>query len=50
MVDPTTRSVVIFAREPGSLSRFDAGTTWTSGAAPSRLLPGLALTIDQVFA
>ena len=34
VVDPTTRSVVIFTREsvapPGATSCFDAGTTWTS--------------------
>lgn len=53
VVDPVARSVTIFAREEpgtgGTTSGFGPGAAWKSGPAPSRLLPGIDLTIEQIF-
>lgn len=51
VVDPSARRVTIFTRGDRSTgSGFGPGITWESGPAPSRLLPGLALTAEQIFA
>lgn len=46
IVDPRARSMTIFSRSGGA---FDAGTTLTSGPLPSRLLPGLDATVEQLL-
>lgn len=53
VVDPRARRVTIFARgdrtSTSDATSFAPGIAWESGPAPSRLLPGLALTTEQIF-
>ena len=46
IVDPRARSLTIFSRSGGT---FDDGTTLVSGAIPSRLLPDLDATVEQLL-
>lgn len=54
VVDPPARRVVIFVREDGTSGDgppgFAPGIGWESGPAPSRLFPGIGLSIEQIFA
>jgi Uma2 family endonuclease len=45
-IDPRARSLTIFSRRGDA---FDDGTTLTSGPVPSRLLLGLAATVEQLL-
>lgn len=46
IVDPRKRAITVFHLEAQS---FDAGTVFTSGAASSAILPGLAIPLNDVF-
>lgn len=46
IIDPRARSMTIFSR---SGDAFDAGTTLTHGPLPSRLLPGLDTTVEDLL-
>lgn len=46
VVDPRARSITIFVRKGDA---FDEGTPGTSGPVPSRLLPGLEATVEQLL-
>ena len=46
IIDPRARSMTVFFRDGDS---FDGGTTLASGPIPSRLLPGLDATVEQLL-
>lgn len=47
VIDPHARSVTVFSR---SGAAFDDGTTLARGLLPSRLLPGLDTTVEELLA
>lgn len=47
VIDPRALSVTVFSRRGDA---FDDGTTLTCGPLPSRLLPGLGVTVEELLA